>query len=295
MVAACRLVVAHQRVVAVARVIQVEVHVESGAGDRELRMPPLRDECGLGEFLFHREKVSPDSAGSRPLVVVALDQGLRHVDAEAVAAVREPEAHHFLDRLARRARAGVVDALLPCLRRLLPAVIERGLALEEVQHVDAVALEFAADVRAAGNPLDPVVRPDVAVGVLVALRLAALQEPLVLLRRVPRHQVQKHVDPAGVRLAEQAEQVLVRAVARRGHHVIPHVVPGVLERRVKAGVDPERVAAESLDVIQFFNDSLKITDAVRIRVVEGLRVDLIEYCIFQPCRHVCFLRFFDAV
>ena len=50
-------------------------------------------------------------------------------------------------------------------------------------------------------------------------------------------------------------------------------------------MEPQSVAAQFLDVIQLLDDPLKIPDTIRVRVVEGLRIDLID--VFQPfCSHV---------
>ena len=66
--------------------------------------------------------------------------------------------------------------------------------------------------------------------------------------------------------------------------IVAHVIAGVLERRVETGVDPQRVAPQSGDVVELAGDAGNIADAVAIRVGERLRVDLVELGVFQPGR-----------
>ena len=166
-----------------------------------------------------------------------------------------------------------------------PAVVEGRLALEEIQHVRAVPLALAADVRMTINSEEPAVRPDIAAAVFIFLSLAAHLKPLMLLGRVARHEVEQHMHTAAVRLTKQLLEVLICPVARRDLLVIADVIARVLERRVKAGIDPERICAEVPDIVKLLRNTRNVPDSVRIRVAEGLRVDLIKYCIFKPFRH----------
>src|SRR5699024_3474047 len=64
-----------------------------------------------------------------------------------------------------------------------------------------------------------------------------------------------------------------------------HIVAGVAEGRVKAGVQPQGVAAQRLDVVQLFDDAGQVADAVAVRIPEALGVDLVENALFQPVGH----------
>ena len=161
-------------------------------------------------------------------------------------------------------------------------VVERRLALEEVQYIGAVAGRFTADERqsvAAGNPR---IRPYIAVGILVAFGLAATAEPGVLLAGMARNEVEDHMHTALMCGVEQCDEVFVGAVARRHLLVVAHVIAGVLERRFEARVQPDGVAAEILDIVQFRGDSGDVADAVSVGIGEGLRIDLVEHGIGEP-------------
>ena len=91
-----------------------------------------------------------------------------------------------------------------------------------------------------------------------------------------RNKVEKDADALLMCHIEEAVQVFVGTVAGRHLLVIADVVPGVLEGGVVAGIDPERIAAQALDVIQFLGDAVDVADPVTVRVIEGLGIDLIE-------------------
>ena len=59
-------------------------------------------------------------------------------------------------------------------------------------------------------------------------------------------------------------QVFVGAVPLSNFVKITHIVSGIHERGIKAGVHPDRIAAQFPDIVQFFNDAVQITDTVRI-------------------------------
>ena len=81
---------------------------------------------------------------------------------------------------------------------------------------------------------------------------------------------------------EQGDQVVVGTVARGDLEIVAHVVARVLEGRVEARVDPQRVAAEVSDVIELGDDAGDVADAVAVRIGEALRVDLIESRVGEP-------------
>ena len=90
----------------------------------------------------------------------------------------------------------------------------------------------------------------------------------MLLGSVAGNQVQQDADPFLVSLFEEVIQVFVGPVAGRHFLVIADVVSGVFKGRVIAGIDPERVAPQALDVIQFRGDPVDIADPVPVRVIE---------------------------
>ena len=70
------------------------------------------------------------------------------------------------------------------------------------------------------------------------------------------------------------------------HLVIPYVVAGVLKGRVEAGIDPQGVTAETLDISQFGGHAVNIANAVCIGVHKALGVDFVKYGVVKPgCCH----------
>ena len=268
--------------------MQKEVHVEPGA-QALVRLAPFRHHHRVGiVFVQVSAHVLPQADGLLVAGVV-LDQRTGHVDAEAVAAAVQPEGHHVLHGLAGGQRFGRIDRALPGLGHGGKAVVQRGLHREKVDRHAAVALRDAAqrpgDALVAGDVVPHGVCPDVAPAVGVLFGLAALLEPAVLDRRVPRHQVQQHMHALGVRGPEQLNEVVVGAVARRNQAIVGHVIARVAKRRKEARVQPQRIAAQLPDIVQLGRDARDIPDAVPVRVIETLRINLIENCVFQPLAH----------
>ena len=94
-----------------------------------------------------------------------------------------------------------------------------------------------------------------------------------------RNQVQQDVQAALVRLREQLLQVLIGAVPGSYGIVIGDIITRIHKWGYEAGVDPDGVASQILDIIQLADDTLKVADTVGIGVQEGLGVNLIEYCV----------------
>ena len=60
------------------------------------------------------------------------------------------------------------------------------------------------------------------------------------------HQVQQHMDALGMSCFKQRFGIRVGAIAGGNQLIIAHIIPGVLEQGIKAGVDPKGVAPQSL-------------------------------------------------
>ena len=119
------------------------------------------------------------------------------------------------------------------------------------------------------------------------LCLAGRLEPRVLFTGVPGHEVEKHVDASFVCGGEKIGEVLVGAVACGDFLVIAHVVARIFERRVVAGVYPQRCGTQRRDVIEFGSDARQITDAVTIGIGKRLGIDFIKHCVAQPFCVTC--------
>ena len=277
--AAVVVIVAHQCGVAAALFVENEIHVITAAQGQG-RIAPFRNHRGVRELeVKHAAHIFPDRAGAGLLLIVVFDKGGGHIYAEAVAAVGEPEAHNVLKGLAGRDSRRIAETLLPGFCHLIEAVVEGGLAFEEVQNIASASLALAADVRKAAGAVEAEIRPDEAVGVFVFLHLLTFDKPGVLLGSVAGDQVQKNPDTLLMGLVKETVKVFIGAVAGCHLLVIADIVTCVFKRGVVAGIDPESVAAKALNIIQLFDDPVKISDAVRVCILERLGIDLIENCV----------------
>ena len=100
-----------------------------------------------------------------------------------------------------------------------------------------------------------------------------------------RNQIQQDLQVLFVSRLKQPYQVVVRAVALSYLVVVAHVVARVHKRRVVNGIQPYRVAAEPLNIVELFDDSVDVADPVAVGVVKALRINFIKYCVVEPFRH----------
>ena len=98
----------------------------------------------------------------------------------------------------------------------------------------------------------------------------------MLVGRVVGDDVDRHLDPALVRVGDELVEVGERAEERVDVRVVGDVVAVVDLRRGVEGRQPERVDAELLQVGQPGADALQVADAVPVRVLEAADVDLVE-------------------
>ena len=266
--------------------MQQEVHVEA-ALQGLIRLAPLGHHGRSGELGVQEGADLLPQADGATAVGVVLDQRARHVHPEAIAAHGEPEAHDVLEFLQRGAGAGGIHGLLPGQRGIQEAVVQRGLVGEKVDGAGAVTLGDAADTTNALRLLPDGIRPHIAVGVLIALRLHGFLEPGVLHGGVTGNEIQQHVHVPPVGFIEEAAEILIGTVTGRDGVEVCHVIARITEGRLEAGVDPQRIAAKIADVIQLFDDALEVADAVGVGVVEGLGVDLVEDRVVEPLGLLC--------
>jgi hypothetical protein len=97
---------------------------------------------------------------------------------------------------------------------------------------------------------------------------------------VTGNQVKEHVDASVMGFAKESVEILIGAVAGCYLLVIPYVIACILERRVIAGIDPDRIAAKALNIIELLYDTVDISDTVVIGVLEGLWIDFVENSVF---------------
>ncbi len=203
-----------------------------------------------------------------------LDQVPDHVDAKAVDALAEPEAHDVMDRLAHFRIAPVQIGLLgeEGVVIILPrrGVVFPGAAAEFRQPV----VRWAA-VRAR-------LAPDVPVALRILARAAAGDEPGMLVRGVVRHQIEDQFEAGRMRGRYQRVEILHRAEQRIDVDVIGNVIAEIGHRRRKDRRQPDSVNAEVLQIGQPVDDPLDIADPVGIGVLKRARIDLIENTVPPP-------------
>jgi hypothetical protein len=182
----------------------------------------------------------------------------------------------------------VIRRKLPFFPALKKTVIKGRLAFEKIDDITAVPFRLSRDeFKPVQPPEKPTVRPDVAVSVFVGgIDFFALNEPGMFLGSVSGYQIQQYPNVPFMGLGKKPEEVFVAAIAVGDLLVIPHIVPRVPERRVKTGVNPQRVTAKPPDIIKFFDYPLNVAYAVAIGIVKRLRINLIKNRVSKPFRHV---------
>ena len=168
---------------------------------------------------------------------------------------------------------------------VIEAVVEGRLGAEIVDHVVAVALADAAHHAVFGRCVPDGLGEDVAVGELALSRLFRLEEPRMLIGGVTGHEVEQDADALGVSRLKEPHQVPVGAVAGSDLFVVADVVARVHERGVIDGIEPDRVAAQLLHIVELLDNTLDVADAVAVGIVEALRIDLIEHRVVEPVWH----------
>ena len=78
------------------------------------------------------------------------------------------------------------------------------------------------------------------------------------------YQIQQNTDFFFMCFLKQCIQILIGSIAGSHFFIVTHIITGILEWRVKTGIDPKRIASEASDVIQFFNNPFDITDSIPV-------------------------------
>jgi hypothetical protein len=100
-----------------------------------------------------------------------------------------------------------------------------------------------------------------------------------------------------VGLLKEMFQIFIASIAGRHLAVIRHIIPCIPKGGEIAGIQPEGVAAQLPDIVQFSDNTWNIPDSVPVAVTKTLGINFIKYTIFQPIRHVCpaSLEYFSLV
>ena len=89
-----------------------------------------------------------------------------------------------------------------------------------------------------------------------------------------------------VYFVKQALQVRIGAVSGSCLIVVRHIIACVSEGGCKTGIHPDRITSQFLNIIQFFYDTLKITDTVTFGIQKRLGINFIKDCIIKPFCHI---------
>ena len=261
-----------------------EINVEARL-DRLLRIAPFGDQHAVGILSAELVAEAVPQGRGRLAARIVLDQRRGHVDAETVAALFQPEGHDAFQLRQGGLGAWRRHRLFPgmCRIGLAIAIVERRLAVEEIGLVAAVALVLAGDKAARFHGLG--IRPDVAVGKLVLRRLGRFGKPGMLVGGMSGDQVEDDLQTALVGFLEQPLGVGVGAVARSDPAEIADIVAGIGKGGIEDGVQPDGIDPERLDVVQPRDQSRQIANAIAIRILVALRIDLVDHRILQPGRH----------
>ena len=192
---------------------------------------------------------------------------MRDVDPKAVDAAVEPEAEDLVEAVLHGLVMPVEIGLLG--REEVEVVVARLL----VERPGRAAECGRPGVRRAAVPAGP---EHVALPVGVRGVGDRVPKPLVLVGRVVGNNVDRHLDPALVRVGDELVEVGERAEERIDVDIVCDVVAVVGLRRGVEGRQPERVDAELLQVGQPGADALQVADTVPVRVLEAADIDLVE-------------------
>ncbi len=117
--------------------------------------------------------------------------------------------------------------------------------------------------------------------VRVAAGHARLLEPAMLVGGMVEHQIHDNVDVTLVRFTQQAVKVLQITKLRVDGVIIRNVIAKVHVGGGGNGGEPDAVDAELLQVIEVLDDAGQVADAVRVGVLKGTRVDLVDNAILS--------------
>ena len=166
---------------------------------------------------------------------------MRDVDAEAVDAALEPEAHDLVERLAH----------------LVVPPVEIRLLGQEVVQVVLTALLVERPRRAPEDRLPVVRRRPVGLRVApyVPVALRGIAEPWMPVARVVGDEVEQHAQVPTPRLDDQIFEVPHRPELGMHAVVVGDVVAPVAIRRREGRIQPHRVDAEPLEVVELRDQS----------------------------------------
>ena len=96
------------------------------------------------------------------------------------------------------------------------------------------------------------------------------------------YQVKADFDIASVCFSAESIQGSVGAIAWCDAIIVRHIVASILEGGNKTRINPYRINAQPLQVIQFLNYPRDVPDAVPIGIVKALGINLVKDGLIEP-------------
>ena len=284
------------------RVVEVHIHVVAGR-EAIFRRTPFRHKDVVREVLVGPLTDLSPEIEDLLLVLVVLHEAAGHIHAESVHALAVPEGEYVLEFLAHGLRSRLVHALLPRMVwiRVGVTVVEGWLAGVEILHIVFITGIFTLHPFADGAlhvvrtfqhrlkvflglRVRKTVGPDVVVGVLEVAVLRALEEPRMLVGSVSGHKVEHHLYSFVVGFPDELDEVVIGPEAWVNTVEINHIVASVNPTGDEKRIEPDGRDTKALDVIQFGNHTLDVTDSVPVGVFVGGRVHLVDNSVAEPVR-----------
>ena len=117
--------------------------------------------------------------------------------------------------------------------------------------------------------------PKIEITVRIVIGFIALHKPLMLIRSMVYHKIQNNFDSTGMCLFDQAVHILVCSKFVIYFSVITDIVPIIILRRIKHRTQPDCICPKLFDIIQFFYNSVQISESISVRVFKTSRINLV--------------------
>ena len=219
------------------------------------------------------QKLMEPGAVVGDLAVRFLGDLIDHIQPEALHPLLHPPQDHVVNLppqgrvlpvQVRLLGCKLVEVILPHLRDPLP-----GRAAKHRLHV-------------VGEGIGGAVPPDVVVVAGIVPAGLSLQKPGVLVRAVVQHQIHHDADAPFFALPDQLPHILQAAEHGIDGPVVRDIVSVVHLGRSADRRQPDHIDAQSLQIVQPFDDSLQISHPASGGVLEALGIDLVGNGGFPP-------------
>ena len=126
--------------------------------------------------------------------------------------------------------------------------------------------------------------PVIEVAVAIISGRSAFYKPEMLVARMIENHIENNTNAKLLCPRQKSIEIFHRPKVRHDLAIVPHVIPVVDIGRVEARSYPDRVNAQFRKVFQPVFHPDEIPDAVRISILEGAGINLVEYAVFPPWR-----------